>query len=376
MKAPRKPAGARRAKVPAAQQQLDLRDPGQPTLGEVMDWYTREYMSASEGTDEQRALSTRRGWKSTVRKALAHFSPRDTPTKGDARAWLRPMLLSEGGMLRARAVNAHRDRLHAAYVKYRDEVRGVTLNPFAFPRFREDTKHLRTSFEAVAAAWPRLLAAMPDDRARLFLTLALKRGFRLGELLGLEWGHVLRTTKGGWVVRKEQQRQLWKDTPKGLKHDGLVGTFRLTADMVQLLHATRRALEEGAPMLGCARGSLVGDRPGADGHTRSFVFPYREKHLDELSQRLHATCPEEFPKGQSWHRLRRAFARFTAETKGMEQANRLLGHAYFTSTQVYCREVVGVVATERDVEELDAEMEKTLSASEQKSDNVFQGVEQ
>lgn len=375
MKAPSR-APVKTRKAPAAQQTLDLRDPGQPTLGKVVDWYTREYCSASQGTDEQRALSTRRGWKSTAKKALAFFGPHAVPTKGQARAWLRPMLLSEGGTLRARSVNAHRERLRAAYVKYQQDVLGITLNPFTFPRFREDMGHLRTGVESLAAAWPKCLAAMPDDRARLFLTLALRRGFRLGELLGVEWLHVLRTTKGEWAIRKEQQRQLWKDVPKGLKHDGLVGTFKLTEDMVQLLHATRRALEHGAPMVGCERGSLVGDKPGKDGLVRSFIFPYREEHVDELTKRLRAACPEEFPKGQAWHRLRRAFAKFVASTQGMEAANRLLGHAYFTSTQVYCRTVVGVVATGEDVAQLDAAMEKTLSASAQTSDNVFRGVEQ
>jgi integrase len=372
-----KPSQPPRMKRPApAQQALDLRDPGQPTLGEVIDWYTREYLSSANTTDAQLSLSTRRGYRTTFKKALKELGKDAIPTKGQARAWLRPMLAAEGGALRARAVNAHRDRLHAAYVKFRDEVRGITLNPWAFPRFKEAGKHLRTDFANPAETWQRLMEAMPDVRARLFLMLAMWRGWRLGELLGVEWGHVLRTTQGGWVIRKEQQRKLWEDVPKGLKHGGLVGTFKLTAAMVQLIHATRAALEKGEPMVGCGRGSLVGDKAGKDGHTRNFLFPYREEHVQELTTRMRAACPEEFPKGQAWHRLRRAFAKHVASTQGIEMANRLLGHQWFTSTQVYCREVVGVVATGKDIDAMDAAMDSMLSPSPETSDNTFLVPEQ
>ena len=371
--APLKPP--RQRKVPAAQQALDLREPGQPTIGEVTSWYTREYLSGSGNGEEQLGLSMRRGCKSTFKQALAFFGRDATPTKGAARAWLRPLLDSEGGTLRARTVNAHRDRLHTAYVKYRDEVLGITLNPWSFTRFREDTKHLRTSFDAIAEVWPKLLAAMPDDRARLFLSLLFRLGWRLSEPLGLEWGHIMRTTQGTWVVRKEQQRAMWKNVPRGMKHDGLVGTFELHPEMVQFLSGTRRALDRGEPLFGCERGTLVGDRAGTDGAVRSFLFPYREDHLAELTQRLRAAAPDEFPKGQAWHRLRRAFARHTASTQGMEAANRLLGHAYFTSTQLYCRDVVGVVATGQDIQKLYAAQDQNMVCAEAHEADTMLGAD-
>jgi integrase len=367
-------------KADTNQQALDLRDPGQPPLGKVLAWFTMEYLQG-----EQYGLSTRRGYKSTFKKAVAFFGKDARPTLGQAKAWLRPLLLGEGGKLQARAVNSHRDRLHAVYVKYRNEVLGVTLNPWAFPRFKEDTRHLKTDFADMATTWPKLLAAMPDDRARLFLTMAMRRGWRLGELVGVEWNHVMRQVvpgaKGGpqqtaWVVRKEQQRKLWKDVPQGLKHGGLVGTFKLHPEMVQLLYSVRRSLEQGEVLFGCARGALVGDKPGKDGAVRSFLFPYREEHVAELSRRLREAAPEEFPKKQAWHRLRRAYAKHVASTQGMEAANRLLGHAWFTSTQVYCKEVVGVSATGQDIAALDASMDNMLSGGPHEADNTFQGAEQ
>jgi integrase len=358
-----------RTRKPSAQQALDLRDPGQPTLGMVVTHFTRAYL---EG--ELYSLSTRRGYKSTFRLALKHFGKDATLTKGQAREWLRPDF--DSGKRLARALNSHRDKLHAAYVKYRDDVLGITLNPWSFPRFPEGARHLRTDFQDMEATWPKLLAAMPDARAKLFLMIAARLGWRLGELLGLEEGHLMRTTAGDWVVRKEQQRKLWEDVPRGLKHGGLVGTFKLHPEMVKLVLATRRALEAKEPLLGCQRGALVGGRPGKDGSVRSYVFPYREEHVQELMTRLRAAAPEEFPAHQAWHRLRRAFAKHVAQTLGMEEANRLLGHAHYTSTQLYCRQVVGVSATGADIDKLYESQEKVLCASSHEAHNIFEAVEE
>lgn len=356
-----------RAKKPraTAQQALPLREPGQPTLGEVIGWFRRAHLPSGD-----LGRSTVNGYKSTFRQALAHFGEGAVPAVGEARAWLdRRRVAGEIGNLTA---NSHRDRLHAVYSLFREQQRGVTLNPWTFRRFKEDTRHIRGAFANLAELWPRLLAAMPDDRARAFLSLNMRLGWRLGEVLALEWPHLMRAVGGGHVLRKQQQRASWQNIPQGLKHDGLVGTYALHPETVQYLRAARRAQEEGRVQLGCARGVLVGQQPCGDGVVRSYLFPYREEHTVELIRRMREVAPEEFPRKQAFHRLRRAFLTHVVKAFGVEEANRLAGHKHISTTQLYCREVLGVQATGEDMAKLYAAQDSMLSDAGRSSDNAFE----
>jgi integrase len=380
---PRKGARTGRPKAPDTRQgSLELQEPGQPTVEQVVTWFLREHVDGPE-----LGLSTKRGYRSTLRHYLKCFGPEARPTKGETRQWLEHRWRARE--VSALTANSHRDRLHHVYCQYRDERNGLTLNPFTWRRFKEDTRHLKGAFSNLGEVWPKLLKAMPDDRARAFLSLMLRRGFRLGELLGLEWRHVrhLRAEKGAQPeVVLEQQRRAWEDVPGELKHDGLRGTYALHPETVQLLQRAQRALREGKSLMGCQRGSLVGQRPCKDSQPggevfRQFVFPYREEHLGEILTRLRAAAPAEFPParrglggGEAFHRFRRHFGTMAVTSAGAEsigKAKKWLRHKYLTSTQLYASNVLGVQASAEELAELDAAMDNTLSASVQESDNVL-----
>jgi integrase len=349
-------------RAPPAQQQLELRDPGQPTLGEVATWYLRKHVEMGG-----MGLSTQRGYRSTLRMALEHFGQTAVPTVGEARAWLAHRL--SAGEVSALTANSHRDRMHAVYTLYREQARAVTLNPFTFRRFNEDDRrHLKG--EIPAGLWPRLLAAMPDDRARAALSLMANHGLRWGEVLGLEWKHLQWKAEGGPAVHVLQQRRDWQDVPGALKHGGLTGAFALSEETAELLRAAQRALRARRELLGCASGALVGTRPCADGVVRQYVFPYRDDHTLALLKKLREVAPEEFPAYQGFHRFRRHFGNVVVRHFGVEDGQNFLRHKFVSSTQLYARQVLGVVPAPEKMKKLHNVMAWVLSASHETSDNV------
>jgi hypothetical protein len=347
-----------------AQQQLELRDPGQPTLGEVCSWFQAEHV---EGPDL--GLVTQRGYRSTMGMALAHFGEDCVPGVGQCHKWLSDRLKRRE--VTALTANSHRDRMHAIYILFQKQKRAVTLNPWSFRRFKEDDRrHLRGSMDTPGKTWAAILAAMPDDRARAFVSLLGRLGWRKGDGLGVEWRHLLWKAPGGAAIRREQQRRVWEERPGELKHGGLVGTYTLHPETAEYLKRARRLVSSGAQLFGCKSGALVGTGSGRDGMVRQYVFPYREKHVDKLMALVRAAAPAEFPAGQAWHRLRRFATVIMVKSLGIEAAKRMRGDKYITTTQLYAEEVVGVSATGEDVQAFYAAQDRVLSDDGEASDNV------
>ncbi|SEU36998.1 site-specific integrase [Stigmatella erecta] len=337
-----------------------------PTLGEIVEWYRKAHLS-----DPAINRNTRRGLQSTLRMALAHFGPEARPTLGQARMWLAQRVamreLLPGG------ANSHRDRMHAVYTLAQQQFRPLLLNAFSFERFPGE-KVKPEGLKDPARSWPKLLAAMPDDRARAFISLMRKRGFRLGEPLGLEWRHVKQDAPGGPSIHLEQQRDAWDSVPRPLKHTALAALMKLDKETARYLRSVQRSLKLRSPLFGSRTGALAGTAPCKDGTQRHYVFPYREKHLLELVRRARGACPEEFPvgkrgvrAGKMWHRLRHTYGTDVARTSGVEDAKKLLRHKYITSTQLYTTAVVGVPVSAEVLDRFDAAMEQQEQAPQEQS---------
>jgi integrase len=366
-----KKADARQAELPLVAEV--------PTLGEIAAWYTKAHLS-----DPNMKLYTVRGLRSTLRLALRHFGPDSKPTMGEARMWLSQQVARRE--LLPGSANSHRDRMHAVYTVAQKQFRPLLLNAFSFRRFPGE-KVKPEGMKDPVRSWPKLLAAMPDDRARALLCFMRKRGFRVSEPLGLEWRHIKADAQGNPTVLLEQQRDAWDTVPRTLKHDALSAAMKLDKETARYLRSTQRALKLRSPLYGSQEGALAGTKACKDGTQRHYVFPYREKHMIELARRAREVCPEEFPvgirgvrAGKMWHRLRHTYGTDVARTSGVEDAKKLLRHRYISSTQLYTTAVVGTPVSADVLDRFDdameqqqqqaAEGERVLSDCVGKSDKV------
>lgn len=366
----------RQARQEERQQRLPLEAPGQPTTQQVASWFLEHHV---KGPSSEMGLSTRRGYKSTLRRYVEHFGPEARPTVGETRDWLWHRLAA--GEVTALTANSDRQRLHCVYSLYRDQERAVTLNPFTWKRFRQrDMRHLKGMIENMDSLWPKLLEAMPDDRARAFLSILRRMGWRPGEVLGLEWRHIQWSAQGGPAVELRQQRRDWEDVPGELKHGAQGGVYKLHPETAEYLRRAQRTLREKGPAafrMGCARGSLLGMVDCKDSASRQYVFPYRDDHTLELKARLRAAAPAEFPDGQAFYRFRRHFGVemvkvFGTGERGRELVKKFMRHLHSATSDSYIRQVMGVQATGQDMEELyrAQDGQKVLSADGKNADNT------
>jgi integrase len=308
-----------------------------PTLGDLMKWYEQAELV-------HRRWNTRKAYKTTMRAVVARFGERAMPTKGQLQAWLSERVRST--QMLPSSANITRAHLYRIYALARDLRWPLLLNAAAFPRLPDAPKKPE-GLKDTYRSWPTLLAAMPDSRARAFLSLQRWEGLRVSEVLGLEWRHVKWDAEDGPEVLVEQQREARRTVPGPLKNDAAPAAFPLSAETVKLLRELQRDGMAQRPLHGAA-GSLVGIRPCSDGATRKYIIPYFTIHVTAVARLMGEAVPHEFPSGirgirapKRFHRLRHTFGTETVTTVGVEDARRYLRHKHIGTTALYADSVRG-----------------------------------
>ncbi|NBD09627.1 tyrosine-type recombinase/integrase [Corallococcus silvisoli] len=321
--------GSKKATKQGAQAALELG--GAPTLAVLVKWY-EEVILAHQGK------GTRKNIRHHLRMAVAALPPR--PTGGDIAEWL-------GGRVDRREVqpttaNQARKHIQRVYTLGQQMRWPLLLNPVAhfdpLPTLTVPPRGLAEPY----VTYPALLAAMPDARARAFLSMQRRHGLRLSEALGLEPRHI------NWsadTVFVERQRMPWSSKLQELKTDTSKATFTLDEETARYLRqAARDAMRSGKVPRGVTRAR--------------FLFPYFQEELAGLMVRCRAVAPDDFPtrikgerSGAAWHVFRHTYGTELANSGMLDRkVCVLMRHKHLSTTQGYIASIRGRTMPSEDLE--------------------------
>jgi integrase len=296
-----------------------------PTFAQVVALYLSTITALAEKTrTEHRCMLA------ALVKALA---PR--PTGVEVWAFLDGRV--SRGELAPQTATLFRKVMWRAYDRARRLQWPTLLNPVEVcPRWQNSLQRPRALADDMRTV-PRILAAMPDARARAFILSMRMLGLRKSEALGLEHRHVM---WGKEQVRVEQQRHEDKWTGAPLKTD----TSSATMPLPQMLaEALREAAQDKMRAGVCTRKSTQ-KRAG-------FLFPYTGRELTHLVSTLREVSPVDFAEGvrgshggNAFHVFRHAFGT-SLVTKGVavEQVQVLMRHKSIATTVGYVASIRGRV---------------------------------
>lgn len=276
--------------------------------------------------------STQRSERAILRAAVERVGT-DTPTSGDWIRYFNARLAA--GELTESTVLTHRKVISRVY-QFGRNFFAVVHDPLRdVPRPRLQVQRPRALRDPVRT-FPQLLAAMPDYRAKAFLSLLRRHGLRRGEGLGLEPRHI---DWSAGTLRIEQQRDPTSAEPRPLKSDTASATLPLHPETAELLRAAMRER--------MARG--IDRREGAA--ALRYVFPYYTHATDRLIAICREVAPEDFPRrvvgvrgGDAWHVFRHTFGTELVELGlPLEKLKMFLRHRSIQTTQEYVAAIRGRV---------------------------------
>ncbi|MFP2957278.1 site-specific integrase [Myxococcus sp. 1LA] len=306
----------------SAQRALELG--ATPTLPELVSWYGATVLQHMK-PDTQKTV------RSHLALAVAALPSR--PVGGDIAEWLSGRVAA--GEVMPSTANQVRKHLFRIYTVGQQLRWPLLLNAVANVSRIPEPPLAPRGLADPYTTFPALLVAMPDARARAFLSVQRRHGLRMSEALGLEPRHINWSTG---KLRVEHQRAPWRSTVSPLKHDTLAATFDMDEETARLLReAARDAMRSGAVPRGEAK--------------RRFLFPYYQEHCAPLMARCREVAPDDFPErivgergGNAWHVFR--------HTYGTELANAglpdreimvLMRHKNLSSTELYVGSIRGRV---------------------------------
>jgi len=237
----------------------------------------------------------------------------DHPTPRNVVDWM----VSLDAIFAPGTVENHRKGLMALY-RFGAELGLCSGNPAAcVPSRRPDPKpHAIVNIKEL---WPQFMAACRDDRERAFLGVLWMALLRRGEALGV-FVEDVNTTTTPWRLNVVRQRpnpnKLGHTKPKSLH----------SCKELPIREPLRRLL---APVLAEGRQVVRVGRGGGGRLEVPYLFPYRERDLDDLMARLRAVAPLAFPPGhKAWHALRDTGAvelRLAGKTRA--EVSEMCGHS-------------------------------------------------
>jgi|GEM_PF-4388653 len=354
MKSQRGKSGAKKS-APKEQTPLPLMFNGAPTFDRLAEDFLSQRVPMMRKGSRAYYASKLKWWRAVL-------AEKPHPVAGDfVLAVVERMKEGAPGRLNEVTANQY---LKAASAVFKHATQNYPLavvrNPLAeSKRWTFDERSLKpVALKDPEGTLPRLLAAMPDARARALLLVLRWQGLRIGEACGITWEAVRWGGGGsGGALAVLGQRDPDGSELTDPKAKASAATMPLHRDVVRALRAVRAA-------------DALADERGLSERRARFVFHYAARCwgcqnarpcggrmcLDALMAICRAVAPEDFPVraagrgAKAWHVLRHTLGA-DLERRGvaMGVAQRVLRHASIGSTGAYFQKVRGAQLSTEDM---------------------------
>ena len=308
-----------------------------------------------------------------VKISFAHaqraFEQVERPVARDFTVWMGNMARDVGPYAPG-TVNAWRSHLLAAYAYYFDSGLGASdeRNELAFTRPLPDPRLRPDTFGDVRVAFRKIIAIMPDARARAFIAVLRFEGLRVSEALGLQARDIDLRAQKLWV-RRRREPNFWGLQGLPLKHEKHEARMHIMAEAVPYLTELLN-LPEATRRVGCGNGRE---------EVTPYLFPYTTHQLygdhetpslkrrrtgklrrvsePSILERMRTVYPDLTDNYEAFHVWRHSMAIEAIQRlqgpSALTRLMNLLRHASVTSTAKYVTSLTGKEIGKEDVREIE-----------------------